>query len=83
MNGVAELFGLSVVAAAPILVLLALLIADLWVYTDAKALDARGTPVVFSIGSFSVDTPVGWFVGCLLLSIVAFPLYVISRHVGS
>ncbi len=74
------MFGLSSIALVPILVLLAVLAIDLWVFADAKAHWERGTPVVFSIGSFGVDTPVAWFLGCLVLWIVFFPLYISSRN---
>jgi hypothetical protein len=77
------MLGLSGIALVPILVLLAVLATDLWVYTDAKVHDERGTPVVVSIGSLDVDTPAVWFFGCLLLWILFFPLYIKSRdHVG-
>lgn len=36
----------SVTALGPILVLLAVLATDVWVYEDAKANAERGTPVV-------------------------------------
>ncbi len=74
------MFGLSVTAFVPILVLLALLATDLWVYADARAHSELGTPVVFSVGSFKVDTPASWFFGCLLLWILFFPLYITSRN---
>lgn len=71
--------GPSASASAPILVLLLVVATDLWVYADAKAQRERGTPVVLSAGSLNVDTPVAWFVGCLLLWILFFPLYMASR----
>ncbi len=71
--------GPSASASAPILVLLLVVATDLWVYADAKAQRERGTPVVLSAGSLNVDTPVAWFVGCLLLWIVFFPLYITRR----
>lgn len=74
------MLGLSVTALVPILVLLALLATDLWVYADAKAHSERGTPVVFSVGSLKVDTPASWFFGCLLLWILFFPFYITSRN---
>jgi hypothetical protein len=74
------MLGLSVTALVPILVLLALLATDLWVYADAKARSERGTPVVFSVGSLKLDTPASWFAGCLLLWILFFPLYITSRN---
>jgi hypothetical protein len=72
-------WGLSVTAWVPIIVLFAALATDLWVYVDAKARSGRGTPVIFSMGSLKVDTPAAWFLGCLILWIVFFPLYIKSR----
>ena len=74
--------GPSATALVPILVLLVLVVlaTDVWVYVDAKALCERGTPVVFSIGTFRVDTPAAWFFGCLFLWIVFFPLYITGRR---
>jgi hypothetical protein len=72
--------GLSDSAVVPILVLLVVLAADLWVCADAKAYDERGTPIVVSIGSLDVDTPAAWFLGCLLLGILFFPLYMTRRN---
>ena len=67
-------------ALAPILVLLLVVATDLWVYADARAHRERGTPVVFSAGSLNVDTPVAWFLGCLLLWVLFFPLYITRRR---
>lgn len=66
---------MSVGAVAPILVMLVVLGADAWVYADAKGRTERGDSVAFSVGSFVVDTPVAWFLGCLILWVVFFPLY--------
>jgi hypothetical protein len=71
--------GLSSSSMLPLLMLFVLLATDLWVYLDAKVQAQRGTPVVFTIGSFEVHTPTQWFIGCLLLWIVAFPLYITGR----
>jgi hypothetical protein len=74
-----ELRMLSLSALVPILVVLLLGAIDLWVYVDAKAHSKRGTPVVFSTGFLTVDTPTAWFCGCLLLSIDFIPLYITIR----
>jgi len=42
-----------------LLALLVVVAVDAWVYEDAKARAARGTPVVFSFGTFTIDTPGG------------------------
>jgi len=67
------------IALLPLLAVVAVLFADTWVYGDARAHAERGRPVVFSSGNLRVDTPAAWFLGCLLLWIVLFPLYIASR----
>ena len=52
---------------------------DLWVYRDAKRCADEGAPVVLRIGGLTVSTPAGWLLGCLVLWIFFFPMYVISR----
>lgn len=52
---------------------------DGWVFFDAKMRADRGTPVIFRAGSFVVDTPGAWFLACLLLWVIFFPLYMINR----
>jgi hypothetical protein len=58
-----------------ILVLLVVLAIDAWVYADAKERLRRGNPVSVSLGSFRVETPEAWFLGCLIIWVVFFPLY--------
>jgi hypothetical protein len=70
---------MSGTALAPITVLVPILATDAWVYSDASARNERGSPVVVSIGRFEIDTPAAWFVGCLILWIVFFPLYLTAR----
>lgn len=66
-------------ALVPVLVLLVILAIDLWVYADAKQRADQGAPVVVRIGAFVLETPETWFVGCLILWIIFFPLYMVSR----
>jgi hypothetical protein len=74
------MLGLSLIPLVLILgPLLVVLATGFWVYRDATALEDRGIPIVVSLGSFRVDTPVVWFLGCLLLWILFFPLYVTTR----
>jgi hypothetical protein len=70
---------LSVSLLLPLLVLALVLAIDLWVYADAKDHEEQGNPVVFSIGSLTVGTAAAWFVCCLLLWILFFPLYINLR----
>lgn len=51
-----------------------------WVYRDAHASAKRGRPVTSRVGSFHLKKPLAWFVACLLLWEMAFPLYMDSRH---
>jgi hypothetical protein len=66
-------------ALAPLVVLLAILAIDLWVYGDARERRDSGRPVVAAIGSLIIDTPEAWLAGCLVLSIVFIPLYLAAR----
>ncbi len=50
-----------------------------WVYTDAQKSAGRGRPIISSVGSIQLRTPVAWFLGCLLLWELVFPLYIDSR----
>lgn len=67
--------GLFVVA----LLLGCVLIAAAWVLSDARAHAKRGRPIVSSIGSVELRTPINWFCACLLVPEVALPVYVDNR----
>ena len=54
--------------------------ADIWVYSDAKSLADRGTPVTAAIGALTIDTPVKWSVACLLLCELFPPVYFENRR---
>jgi hypothetical protein len=69
-------------AFASLLLLVAVLATDVWVYLDAQAQGDGGAPVTVAIGTFRVDTPVAWFVCCLVLWVVFFPLYLAGRGRG-
>ena len=64
----------------PLVVLAIVLGADVWVYADAKRRDERGAPVVVTVGPIEVGTPTAWLIGCLLLLIIFFPLYLVARR---
>lgn len=61
-------------------VVLAMLAAACWVYTDAREQAQRGNPVVMSVNSFELSTPAAWFVCCLLMGELFLPLYLDSRN---
>jgi hypothetical protein len=56
-----------------------LVATDLWVYLDARRWAADGSPVFVRMGGFSVGTPAAWLVGCVVLWIFFFPMYLVSR----
>ncbi len=64
----------------PVVVLLVVLATDLWVYTDARTRSERSSPVALSIGVFELNTPIVWFLACLILWIVFFPAYLVTRN---
>jgi hypothetical protein len=70
---------MSTAALTPLVILGLGVAVDLWVYGDAKGHVAMGRPVTFRAGDFVIDTPAAWAVGCLILWIVFFPLYLTNR----
>ena len=72
--------GIPLAPLVSILVLLVVLAIDVWVYADAKERLRRGDPVSVSLGSFRVETPEAWFLGCLILWVVFFPLYLTATR---
>lgn len=71
---------MSPAVGASLLAVIFVVAIDSWVYTDAKAHADRGAPVAFRAGSFVVDTPTAWFLGCLLIWVIFFPLYLTNRE---
>ncbi|MFG1950957.1 hypothetical protein [Micromonospora sp. NPDC048830] len=67
-------------ALVSILVLLVVLATDVWVYADAKGRVRRGNPAFVSLGSLRVETPGAWFLGCLIMWVVFFPLYLTATR---
>jgi hypothetical protein len=64
---------------APLVLALAIVASDIWVFFDAKRCSQAGSPVFLRIGILSLETPLAWFVGCVLLWIFFFPMYLVSR----
>lgn len=50
-----------------------------WVYQDARAHAGRGRPIISSYGSLQLNTPMAWFLACLVMWETFFPLYLDSR----
>ncbi len=72
--------GISLAPLLSILVLLVVLAIDVWVYADAKKRLSHGDQVSVSLGSLRVETPEAWFLGCLILWVVFFPLYLTATR---
>jgi hypothetical protein len=65
---------------APLLILVAVVASDIWVYLDASRLNEDGDPVVLRLWTFRIQSPQAWFIFCLALWIIAFPLYLTGRR---
>jgi hypothetical protein len=65
----------------PMVLLLAALAVDVWIFMEARARDTRGREVVATIGPVTFSTPTQWFLGCLLLWVFVVPLYLVARNV--
>jgi hypothetical protein len=63
-----------------IVILLVVVATDAWVYVDAARQRDAGEPVVLVIGGRRIETPEAWLVACLILWIIAFPLYLTGRR---
>jgi hypothetical protein len=64
---------------APLLITLLVVASDVWVFLDAKRCSQAGSPVFLRIGILSIETPLAWLVACVLLWILFFPMYLVSR----
>ena len=63
--------------------LLAILFATAgWVYVDARAHAVRGRPIISSYGSVQLNSPVAWFLACLVMWETFFPHYMAMRSWG-
>lgn len=70
----------SATALAPIIVVLVILTVAIWVYKDPGARRDSGQTVVVTIGSITIDTPEAWLAGCVVLSVLCIPLYLVARE---
>lgn len=62
------------------MILLIVLASDTWVYLDARRQCAAGEPVVFVLGGLRIETPEAWLIACIVLWIIALPLYITGRR---
>jgi hypothetical protein len=78
---VPDLLAAVTAGLAPALIFLLIALAtDLWVYLDAERQRDAGEPVVLVVGGLRIETPQAWLVACLVLWIVAVPLYLTGRR---
>jgi hypothetical protein len=62
------------------IILLIIIGTSIWVFFDARNIGVKKTGEKAQTGKFQADMgPVGWAICCLLLWIVAFPLYLYVR----
>jgi hypothetical protein len=62
------------------LILLIVIGTSIWVYFDAKSIGVKKSGEKAQTGKVQTDMgPVGWAICCLLLWIIAFPLYLFKR----
>ena len=71
---------MSATALAPVILLLVILTVDVWVYKDARERRDSGRTVVVTIGSITIDTPEAWLAGCVVVSLMFIPLYLVARE---
>jgi hypothetical protein len=69
-----------VLVFTPLAVALVVVGAAAWVLVDARRWARAGTPVVFRIGSLTIERPETWAALCLLLLVFALPIYAIARR---
>lgn len=65
---------------AALLPLCLVVAADVWVYLDATRRANAGERVEARVGSWTIDSPAAWGLGCLVLFIVFLPMYLVARH---
>jgi hypothetical protein len=62
-----------------LMTLLVVVLADAWVFLDATARAGRARPVVATIGNLTLETPTVWLLGCVVLWVLFFPMYLVAR----
>ena len=64
----------------PLVVVGVILLADVWVFVDARRWAEQGSPVRFQFGSFAIETPQAWAIACVLVFILFMPIYAVARR---
>jgi hypothetical protein len=60
--------------------LVLVVMADIWVYRDARARVNTRREVEATIGTWRIATPETWLGGCALLFLIIFPIYLVARR---
>lgn len=67
----------ALVALLPLVLVIA---ADVWVYVDARSRQGTGHEPAVRVGSLQISTPQIWAIGCVVLFIIVFPMYLVARR---
>jgi hypothetical protein len=69
----------TLAVVVPLVAVAALVTTCTWVYRDAGANAAAGTPVYVQVGSLRIDTPQAWAISCAAFFVLFVPLYLAAR----
>lgn len=64
----------------PILAAAAVVVSDVWVMWDASRRTADDASVRARIGPVVLTQPTQWFLACIVLWLIVFPLYLVARR---
>lgn len=62
------------------LVAVVVLMCAVWVLGDARSREEDGRPVVATVMNATIDQPALWAALCIVLFVVALPLYLVARR---
>jgi hypothetical protein len=65
--------------AAPLTLLAVVIALDVWVYVDAARRQGGDREVRATVAGLTIDRSLAWLVWCLVLFVLAFPLYLVAR----
>lgn len=66
--------------ATPLLLLAVVLASDAWVMWDASRRHQRHDDVEASVGPITLNRPEHWLIACIVLWVIAFPMYLVARR---
>jgi hypothetical protein len=65
---------------APAVLAVLVVATDVWVFQDARTRSEKGTPVSFTAGEVTMESPAAWLLRCLLIWLIFVPLYLRARR---